>query len=129
MNARAAMLAGALLALRPGAPAAADACDLARGEAVYQKCAVCHPVDAGAAHAAGPNLHGVVGRAVGKVEDFRFSKRMRKAEVAWSVEHLDAFLDNPAEVYPRTRMAFAGLKDAADRAAVICYLEALAAGE
>lgn len=117
-------------ALVHSAAALADeGCDVARGESVYTKCAVCHPVEAGAPHGAGPNLRGVVGRAVGEVEGFRFSKPMRKSGASWTVEHLDAFLENPAEVYARTRMAFAGLRKAEDRAAVICYLESLASAE
>jgi cytochrome c len=35
---------------------------------------------------------------------------------------LDAYLEDPATVYKRTRMAFGGLKNAEDRQDVICYL-------
>ena len=98
-------------------------CDLTNGEKVFQKCAVCHAVEPSVAHGAGPNLHGVAGRSVGKVAGFKFSKGMRTTEVTWTDEHLDEFLADPMGTYTRTRMAFGGLKNADDRRDVICYLK------
>ena len=72
---------------------------------------------------AGPNLHGIAGRAVGKVEGFKFSKRMRESEAIWDDAHLDAFLADPGGVYKRTRMAFGGIKDPVDRRDVICFMK------
>ena len=100
-----------------------NSCDIELGKSVFQKCAVCHTLEAGAAHAAGPNLRGLIGRPVGKVAGFMFSKRMRESGAHWSPEHLDAFVKNPQQVYKRNRMAFGGLKDSSDRAALICFLE------
>lgn len=98
------------------------ACDLEHGKAVFQKCAVCHSVDADKGHGAGPNLAGVINRPVGKVKGFKFSKRMRESDKQWDHEHLNAFLENPQQIYKRNRMAFGGLKDPNDRKAVICFL-------
>ena len=97
-------------------------CDVAAGERLFKKCAVCHSVEAGVAHGAGPNLYDVVGRAVGKIDGFRFSRAMRESDSIWNAEHLNAFLENPQAVYPRTRMAFSGFKKAEDRSTMICYL-------
>ena len=85
-------------------------CDTETGKQVFQKCAVCHSLEQDAAHGVGPNLHGIAGRPVGKIDGFKFSKRMRESAESWTDEHLDAFLKNPAEVYLRTRMAFGGLE-------------------
>ena len=80
---------------------------------------MCHAFEAGAPHGAGPNLYGVVDRAVGKIAGFGFSKALRESSATWSVAHLDAFIENPQGVYRRNRMAFSGIRDAATRAALI----------
>lgn len=99
-------------------------CDITRGERIYQKCAVCHNLDAGGGHhLAGPNLHNILGRPVGKVPGFKFSRKLRKSEDTWTAELMDTFLESPLEVYPGIRMAFAGLKKEKDRADLICYLK------
>ena len=41
---------------------------------------------------------------------------------AWSYEELNAFLASPADYAPGTTMGHLGLKDPAERAAVIVYL-------
>ena len=42
----------------------------------------------------------------------------------WDAAALDIYLEAPMKSVPGTRMAFAGLIDAADRKALILYLEA-----
>ena len=101
-----------------------ETCDISRGERIYQKCAVCHNRDnSGEHHLAGPNLYKILGRPVGKVAGFKFSRKLRKSEDIWTAELMDVFLESPLEVYPGIRMAFAGLKKEKDRADLICYLE------
>ena len=104
-------------------------CDSQRGEKIFQKCAVCHSLDTTGKHLAGPNLYQVIGRPVGKVDGFKFSRKLRKSEDSWTSEWMDTFLESPLEVYPGIRMAFAGLKKVNDRADLICYLEGLATTE
>ena len=112
-------LAGAVSAETP------EVIDTQRGERVLNKCLVCHTVDADGQHAAGPNLFGLIGRPVGKSSGYKFSRAMRKSEQTWTLTLLDKFLTAPAEVFPRNRMAFAGLKNPADRAALIAVLAGL----
>jgi len=115
------LAAGGLTAGEGEEPAA---CDITRGERIYQKCAICHNLDnSGGHHLAGPNLYNILGRPVGKVPGFKFSRKLRKSEDIWTAELMDLFLESPLEVYPGTRMAFAGLKKEKDRADLICYLE------
>lgn len=106
-----------------------SACDIQRGEKIYQKCAVCHTLDDSGKHLAGPNLYQVIGRPVGKVEGFKFSRKLRKSEDVWTTEQMNIFLESPLEVYPGIRMAFAGLKKENDRTDLICYLESLSGKE
>ena len=100
-------------------------CSLDRGATLFTKCAVCHNNDNSQTHGVvGPNLYQLMDRPVGKIEGYKFSSVMRKSSNSWTVEHLDAFLKEPMVHYPRTRMAFAGISSAQDRADLICFLSA-----
>jgi cytochrome c len=102
----------------------ADA-DPAAGEANFRQCAACHTVDQGGQNRVGPNLWGVFGADVGAHEGFNYSDALMSIDGIWTVEKLDAYLENPREYAPGNRMAFAGLRNEADRAAVIAYLRSL----
>ena len=115
-------LAGAVLAV----PARADApggCDRERGERVFTKCAICHAREAALPSPVGPNLAGVVGRQSATLAQFKYTKVLRELRQRWTPELIDRFLIHPQPFAPGTAMAFTGLKDADDRAAVICLLE------
>ena len=96
----------------------------AMGEQVFKRCVACHTIDKGGANGIGPNLHGVVGRAVAAHEGFSYSSALKAKGGTWDAAHLDRFLEQPMKYAPGTRMAFAGIIDAADRKALILYLEA-----
>lgn len=104
--------------------------DAAEGEKLFRKCSACHSVEPGD-NGAGPSLHGVVGRPVASVEGFEYSDAMRAwaarqdPATGWTPELLDTYLEQPRKVVEGTRMIFAGLRDPADRAAVIAYLQSL----
>jgi cytochrome c len=102
--------------------------DGARGAAVFGQCVVCHSVEPGV-HLTGPSLARVWGRRAGTVEGFtRYSEPLKRATVVWDAATLDRWLEDPQAVIPRTLMTYAGLKDARQRADVVAYLKALAAG-
>jgi len=103
-------------------PAPYDAADLANGEAKFALCRSCHTIKPGGANMTGPNLHGVFGREAGQVEGFRYSDVLLKSGIVWDPSHLDEWLANPRTYLPGTKMSFAGLKDAKDRADLIAYL-------
>jgi cytochrome c len=99
--------------------------DLAAGEAAYARCASCHTINAGGANGIGPNLHGVVGRAVGAHAGFAFSEAMvahRSVDPTWSLDALDQFITAPARYVDGTKMSFAGLRDTQARVNLIAYL-------
>lgn len=96
----------------------------AMGEQVFKRCVACHTIDKGGANGIGPNLHGVVGRAVAAHDGFSYSSALKAKGGTWDAAHLDKFLEQPMKYAPGTRMAFAGIIDAADRKALILYLEA-----
>jgi len=95
----------------------------AMGAQVFKRCVACHTVDKGGANGIGPNLHGVVGRAVASYPDFSYSGAMKAKGGVWDEAALSTYLKQPMMAVPGTRMAFAGIPDDADRKALILYLE------
>ena len=98
--------------------------DVASGEKIFKKCAACHSINKGGKHKIGPALYNVVGRKVGGVEDYKYSKALIAYEKEWTFEELNGFLIKPAKHIKGTKMAYAGLRKDADRASVIKYLNA-----
>jgi len=96
--------------------------DIASGEKIFKKCAACHSIIKGGKNAIGPALYNVVGRKVGSVEDYKYSKALAAYEKEWTLEELNGYLTKPAKWIKGTKMAFAGLRKEADRASVIKYL-------
>ncbi|MEM7528600.1 MAG: c-type cytochrome [Pseudomonadota bacterium] len=91
------------------------------GAKVFRKCSGCHMLEAGK-NRVGPHLWGVVGRDVAAADGFRYSDAMKEHGGAWTPDRLDAYLEDPRGVVQGTRMVFGGINDAADRAALIKFL-------
>ena len=96
--------------------------DIANGEKVFKKCAACHSIVKGGKNNIGPALYNVVGRDVGAVGDYKYSKALAAYGKAWTFEELNGYLVKPAKWIKGTKMAFAGLRKEKDRASVILYL-------
>ena len=96
--------------------------DLTTGEKVFKKCAACHSIVKGGKNNIGPALYNVVGRKVGAVDDYKYSKALAGYEKEWTFEELNGYLIKPAKWIKGTKMAFAGLRKEKDRASVILYL-------
>ena len=96
--------------------------NIANGEKIFKKCAACHSIIKGGKNAIGPALYNVVGRKVGSVEDYKYSKALATYEKEWTLEELNGYLIKPAKWIKGTKMAFAGLRKEKDRASVIKYL-------
>lgn len=95
--------------------------DAAAGEQVFAQCAACHVVEPGV-NRTGPSLAGIVGREAGSVEGYNYTEANANSGITWTPEKMFQYLENPARVIPGTKMAFAGLPEAQDRADVIAYL-------
>ena len=96
--------------------------DIATGEKVFKKCAACHSIVKGGKNNIGPALYNVVGRQVGAVSNYKYSKALSEHGKNWSFEELNGYLIKPAKWIKGTKMAFAGLRKEKDRASVILYL-------
>ena len=111
-----------------GASATADADPAAStamaGEKSFAKCAACHKVQKDAPHGVGPNLYGIVGKAVGSADGYNYSVAMKTHGGVWDAATLDAYLENPRKAIPGTKMAFAGINNAEERKILIDYLAA-----
>ena len=96
--------------------------DAASGEKIFKKCAACHSIVKDGKNKIGPALYNVVGRKVGGVSDYKYSKALAGYEKSWSFEELNGFLLKPAKWIKGTKMAYAGLRKEKDRASIIKYL-------
>ncbi len=96
--------------------------DIAHGEKVFKKCAACHSIVKGGKNAIGPALYNVVGRKIGAIGDYKYSKALAAYDKNWTFEELNGFLIKPAKWIKGTKMAYAGLRKEKDRASVIKYL-------
>jgi cytochrome c len=112
-----------LLLLAARLPVATAAESPLRGKILFLRCASCHDASTSASAKIGPNLHGLVGRPVASLAGYQYSAALKSQNFVWDAAHLDAWLTNPNAVAPGTAMAFAGIPEAADRQAIISYLE------
>ena len=98
----------ALLGLHLGAGAA----DLANGQRLFNvRCASCHAVGPAASNGFGPQLNGLFGRRAGSGPGYSYSPAMKRAGIVWNDKTLAAFLDDPGDVVPGTKMRFWGMSD------------------
>ncbi|MDB3888386.1 cytochrome c family protein [Candidatus Pelagibacter sp.] len=96
--------------------------DVASGEKIFKKCAACHSINKGGKNNIGPALYNVVGRKVGEISDYKYSKALAAYDKNWNFEELNGFLIKPSKWIKGTKMAYAGLRKEKDRASVIKYL-------
>jgi cytochrome c len=96
------------------------------GQAAFKKCAACHTPDKGGKNGTGPNLWGVVNRAVGVSDGFAYSPVIKGKGGNWSWVNLAAYLYDPKGYAPGNKMAFAGVKDAAELTDLLAYLRTIA---
>ena len=96
--------------------------DIESGKKIFKKCAACHSINKGGKNNIGPALYSVVGRKVGEISDYKYSKALAAYDKEWTFEELNGFLIKPSKWIKGTKMAYAGLRKEKDRASVIKYL-------
>ena len=96
--------------------------DVASGEKIFKKCVACHSINKDGKNKIGPALYNVVGRAVGGIDGYKYSKALASYGKEWTFEELNGFLQKPASYIKGTKMSYAGLRKEKDRASVIKYL-------
>ena len=129
----AALLAATVFA----APAFAEG-DAGKGEKTFKKCKSCHMIKNGddvilKGGKTGPNLYGIVGRAAGAQEGFKYGKSLAKAGengLVWDAENLVSYAADPKAFLKeylddgaaKSKMSFKLKKGAED---VVAYLESV----
>lgn len=96
---------------------------IAEGKAVFANCSACHAIEQDAPNGAGPNLFGIVGKPAGEVAGFAYSDALKASGIIWTAAELDSYIANPTAKVPGTTMVTGAIEDAAQRSAVIAYLE------
>ena len=123
--------AAAAAAPAGGAPAKPDPIDMSkadpkRGEQVAKVCLQCHTFEKGGANKIGPNLFGILEENIATVAGYTFSAALlADKDKKWDPDELNVWLWKPQEFAHGTKMTFAGLPKAQDRADVIAYLQSL----
>jgi cytochrome c len=95
------------------------------GAQTFTSCRACHSLDPAERNLPGPNLSGVIGRAVGGAAEFDYSPVLRKARdegLRWDEKRLETFLADPAAMFPGLWMSMRGIENAAERQALVRFL-------
>jgi cytochrome c len=95
------------------------------GAQAFTSCRACHSLDPAERNLPGPNLSGVIGRAVGGAAEFDYSPVLRKARdegLRWDEKRLETFLADPAAMFPGLWMSMRGIENAAERQALVRFL-------
>jgi cytochrome c len=110
-----------LLSTLTAGPAAAEE----NGAHLFAPCRACHSLDPAERGLPGPNLAGLIGRKIGGDTAFDYSPVLRKARddgLRWDTPRLEAFLADPAEMFPGLWMSMRGIEDAAERQSLVRFL-------
>jgi cytochrome c len=99
-----------------------------RGVRVFRACVACHSLTRDGGNRAGPTLHGVFGRRIATVPGYNYSEALRRMEIIWTPETVSRLFEVGPNTYtPGTKMPEQVIGNAEDRAALIRYLERVAA--
>ena len=99
--------------------------DAAKGEKVFAKCSSCHSINSGGANGIGPNIYGVLGKPHASVAGFAYSDALKSKSGPWTFEEMNKWLTSPKAYADGTKMSFAGLGKAEDRANLMAYMNTM----
>jgi cytochrome c len=94
------------------------------GAEVFKACAACHTLTKDGGNRAGPSLYGVIGRRIGTAPGYRYSPDFARLDILWSKETISRLFElGPAIVTPGTKMPEQKVTSAADREALVDFIE------
>jgi cytochrome c len=95
-----------------------------RGAELFRACIACHTLKRDAENRAGPSLDHVFGRRIATAPGYNFSLALKKLDIVWNAETIGKLFEiGPSRYTPGTKMPEQRIEDAADRAALIRFLE------
>ncbi len=113
---------GDVVAGAPADPLSAFAGD--PGAEIFRACVACHALRADAGARAGPSLAGIFGRRIATLPGYDFSDALRKLDIIWTPETVAKLFElGPMTYTPGTKMPEQRIGSAADRAALVRFLE------
>lgn len=86
-------------------------------------CAACHSTSRGE-NRTGPSLAGIIGRKSGTAPGFNYSPALKAANITWTSDSLDRWLQKPTNNVHTTRMMIS-VRSPTDRQNLIAYLQTL----
>ena len=95
------------------------------GKVIAKKCLQCHTFEKGEPNKIGPNLWNILHSKIGHAADFAYSEALKAVGGNWDAETLNKFIHKPRDFIKGTKMSFAGIKSAKERADLIAYLKTL----
>ncbi|GAB5489221.1 MAG: cytochrome c family protein [Parasphingorhabdus sp.] len=110
------------MATKDGVDYASLTGDAAKGKLVFAQCRTCHVTDPGI-NRTGPSLATIIDRPAGSVDGYKYSPANADSGLTWTEEQMYVYLEDPQKVIPKTKMIYAGLPKAQDRADIIAYLK------
>ena len=127
-------LAGAAISGEPTATQSAVSTDpqvIEAGRKSFDtNCGECHTIVKDGRPVMGPNLWGLMGKKLGSNHaEFTYSDALFNSTLTWTPENLDKWIESPPEFVPDNAMPFIGLKDPAERKAIVAYIAKASAQE
>ena len=117
-------VAMAVLAVSMASQALAEDGDAARGQHLFnQQCRTCHSLEKAGSTIAGPTLHGLFGSKAGTAAGYAFSEAMIHSGIIWDDATVADYLRDPKAKVPTTKMAYGGIRQAAQLADIVAYLK------
>ena len=99
--------------------------DIAKGKKLAKKCKTCHTLNEGGKNRLGPNLFDILDKPAGAVKGYKYSKAMKESGIKWDDATFTDFVAKPKRVVKGTKMSFAGIKKATQRADLLAYFGTL----
>lgn len=95
-----------------------------RGAEVFRACVACHTLSPDEGNRAGPTLHGVLGRRIATLPGYNFSPALKELDIVWTKKTVaELFEIGPLKYTPGTKMPEQKITSAADRKALVDFLE------
>ena len=94
------------------------------GAEVFRACVACHTLKPAEHSRAGPTLAGLFGRRIATLPGYNFSPALKKLDIVWTPETVAKLFElGPATYTPGTKMPEQRITSAADRLALVKFLE------